>query len=235
MSGIQRVEAIGYPYHVVQRGNRNQKVFIRTNDKAKYWSILKIHADLFGLEVWAYCLMENHVHMIVVPRQKGSLTECIRETHRVYSRAINFREGWKGHLWQARFKSYPMDQRYLCAAVRYVERNPVRAGIVEKAEDYSWSSARAHLGNTTDDLLTSFYLMDEIKDWRLYLSDIDDEKDLKFLRSHQETGRPLGNTAFVGDLEAKEGRILAKQKPGPKTGSTKKSEFVGKSLSTVPL
>ena len=216
MSKIQRIEAIGYPYHVIQRGNRNQKVFIRESDKAKYLKILKIQVGLFGLDVWAYCLMNNHIHLVVAPKQKGSLTECISETHRLYSRAINFREGWCGHLWQGRFKSYPMDGRYLYAAVRYVERNPVRAGIVERAEDYFWSSARVHMKNQTDDLLTRFYLMDEIKDWGLYLSAPDEKENTKFLRSHQSTGRPLGDKTFIDDLETKEGRVLAKQKPGPK-------------------
>jgi putative transposase len=97
-----------------------------------------------------------------------------------------------------------------------VERNPVRAGIVERAEDYLWSSAKVHVKNQTDDLLSRFYLMDEIKDWGLYLSTADEQENLKFLRSYQSTGRPLGNKIFVDDLETKEGRVLAKQKPGPK-------------------
>ena len=213
---FQRIETIGYPYHIIQRGNRNQKVFIKEGDKAKYLRILKIHVDLFDLEVWAYCLMDNHIHLIVVPKQKGALTECISETHRLYSRMINFREDWRGHLWQGRFKSYPMDHGYLWAAVRYVERNPVRAGIVKKVDDYAWSSAKVHIENCVDGLLSRFYLMDEIKDWRLYLSTAEELEDLKFLRKHQSTGRPLGDEAFVEDLETKEGRVLAKQKPGPK-------------------
>jgi putative transposase len=130
---------------------------------------------------------------------------------------INFRENWKGHLWQGRFKSYPMDERYLWTAVRYVERNPVRAGIVKKAEDYRWSSAQSHVSNHVDDLLSRFYLMDEIKDWRVYLSEYEDQEDLKSLRSHQGTGRPLGSEVFVNDLQIKEGRMLTKRKPGPKT------------------
>jgi putative transposase len=112
--------------------------------------------------------------------------------------------------------SYPMDEHYLWTAVRYVERNPVRAGMVEKAEDYKWSSAKVHIKNQIDHLLSRFYLMDEIKDWRVYLSDPDEEENVNLLRQYQSTGRPLGNKEFVDDLEKQEGRILAKQKPGPK-------------------
>jgi len=106
---------------------------------------------------------------------------------------------------------------YLWAAVRYVERNPVRAGMVDKAEDYSWSSAKTHVQNKTDDLLSRFYLMDEIKDWKVYLSSPDDQQEIELLRLHQSIGRPLGNKTFIDVLEEKEGRRLAKQKPGPKT------------------
>ncbi|MDO8675091.1 MAG: transposase [Candidatus Omnitrophota bacterium] len=215
MSRIARIEIIGYPYHVVQRGNRNQKVFIKGGDKARYLHILKVQADLFGVDIWAYCLMDNHVHLIVMPKQKGALTECISETHRSYTRMVNFREDWRGHLWQGRFRSYPMDARYLWAAVRYVERNPVRAGIVDKAEDYSWSSAKAHVKRQKDEVLNHFYLLDEIRDWGSYLSEADEQKSLKSLETHQRTGRPLGDKAFVDDLEIRTGRVLAKRKPGP--------------------
>lgn len=216
MSRIARVEIVGYPYHVIQRGNRNQKVFFQENDKAKYLRILKIQADLFGLDVWAYCLMDNHVHLIVMPKQDGALTECISETHRSYTRMINFREGWQGHLWQGRFKSYPMDERYLWAAVRYVERNPVRAGMVDKAQNYFWSSARIHVMRQTNDLLSHFHLLDGIKDWESYLSGTDEQENMELLRLHQRTGRPAGDKTFVDDLEAATGRVLAKRKPGPR-------------------
>jgi putative transposase len=216
MPRIARIEAVGYPYHVIQRGNRNQRVFINEGDNRTYLNILKNQSELFGLEVWAYCLMVNHIHLVVMPKHKGSLTKCISQTHQAYTRMINFREGWKGHLWQGRFQSYPMDEKYLWAAVRYVERNPVRAGIVDKAEDYFWSSANIHVQKKTDNLLSRFYLMDEIKDWKVYLSCSDDQQEVELLKAHQSIGRPLGNEAFIDSLEAQEGRKLTKQKPGPK-------------------
>lgn len=215
MPRIPRVEVVGYPYHVVQRGNRNQKVFIQEGDQWKYLNILRTQTILFNVEVWAYCLMPNHVHLIVMPKTKGALTECISETHRSYTCMINFRENWRGHLWQGRFSSFPMDGQYLRAAVRYVERNPVRANMVSQAEDYRWSSAKLHVNHEVDDLITHFPLIDEIKNWRSYLSDTNDDL-IHELRKNQSTGRPVGNDEFIKKLESESGLILKKQKPGPK-------------------
>ncbi len=136
MPTFPRLEFPGYPYHVIQRGNRSQKVFIRLGDKDCYLAILKLQCQLFDVEVWAYCLMDNHVHLIVMRRQGNGLSECIGETHRQYTRMINFREKWRGYLCQGRFKSFPMDDHYLMTAVRYVELNPVRAAIVKNPEDF---------------------------------------------------------------------------------------------------
>ncbi len=216
MPRIARLEVIGYPYHVIQRGNRNQKVFIREGDKAKYLKILRVQAELFGVDIWAYCLMDNHVHLIVMPKHEGALTECISETHRSYTLMVNYREEWRGHLWQGRFKSYPMDEKHLWAAVRYVERNPVRAGMVNEAGDYLWSSARTHLGLDKIKLLSHFYLLDQIKSWKEYLAKPEDDKIIDILRMHGKTGRPLGEKVFIDGLEAKTGMVLTKQKPGPR-------------------
>jgi len=130
MPRINRIEVANYPYHIIHRGNRRQKVFLKDSDKDLYLQILNLQARFYRLEIWAYCLMDNHVHLIVCPRLKDSLTICISEAHRQYTRMVNFREGWRGHLWQGRFKSFPLDEKYLFSAVRYVERNPVRAKIV---------------------------------------------------------------------------------------------------------
>ena len=127
MSRIARVIVPGIPHHIIQRGNRNQTVFFRNEDKRYYLHLLKTQSQIYGLKFWAYCLMDNHVHLIAVPRAEESFM-AIAETHRRYSKHINLKNEWKGHLWQDRFSSYPLDEQYLFAAVRYVERNPVRAG-----------------------------------------------------------------------------------------------------------
>ncbi|HOW35743.1 MAG TPA: transposase [Candidatus Omnitrophota bacterium] len=216
MARIARVVALDTPHHVVQRGNRRQNVFLKEEDKQVYLDILKEQCRRVLLEVWAYCLMDNHVHLIVVPRNSHSLAKGIGETHRRYTRLINFREGWRGYLWQGRFSSFPLDEKYLFAAVRYVERNPVRAKIVQKAEDYSWSSAKARIGKTSDLILDDFYLTHEITNWSDYLRIEDDECDLKYFRRHGQTGRPLGEMGFIRRLEESTGVRLTKQKPGPK-------------------
>jgi len=120
--------------------------------------------------------MGNHAHLIVMPKKEDSLTRAISETHQLYTRIINFRKNWRGYLWQGRFKSNPMDERYLYGAVKYVERNPVRAKIVKKAENYPWSSAKTHVKKETERILSDFYLLEEIDNWSDYLMEEDDEK-----------------------------------------------------------
>ena len=113
----------GVPHHVTQRGNRRQKTFFTKEDYSAYLNLMADWCGQFGVEIWAYCLMPNHVHLIAVPEREDSLAQAIGEAHRRYTRRINFRKGWRGHLWQGRFSSYPMDDVYLMAAVRYVELN----------------------------------------------------------------------------------------------------------------
>ena len=180
----------GYPHHIIQRGNRLQKVFFSEKDKAIYKVFLGKFARQYGLKIWAYCFMDNHVHIIGVPDRKDSIALAIGETHKKYSKMINKREGWTGHLWQDRFKSFTMDERYLYAAVRYVERNPVRAGLVSAAEDYSNSSARVHVNNSFDNLLSDFYLLEDIVEWSEYLKG-ENPKELTKMRGHLNTGKPL--------------------------------------------
>jgi len=107
----------------------------------------------YDVDIWAYCLMPNHVHLIAVPSERESLRLAIGEAHRRYTHRVNFREGWRGHLWQGRFSSYVMDERYLLACARYMENNPVRAGLADRADRWSWSSAKSHIGRKNDKLV----------------------------------------------------------------------------------
>ena len=150
---MARVVVPGIPHHVTQRGNRRQDTFFRDADYREYLYHMAEWCNRCGVEVWAYCLMRNHVHLIVVPESEDGLRRAIGEAHRRYTRYVNFREGWKGHLWQGRFASFPMDEEWLIAAARYVELNPVRAGLVRRAGEYRWSSALAHLSGEDDILV----------------------------------------------------------------------------------
>src|SRR5260370_30402747 len=136
----------------MQRGNRGQPVFFGDEDYATYIGSLAAGCRAGGVAVWAYCLMPNHVHQILVPGDAGGLRAALGEAHRRYTRQVNFREGWRGYLWQGRFASVAMDEPSLLAAARYVELNPVRARLAERAGDWRWSSAPAHLDGCDDAL-----------------------------------------------------------------------------------
>jgi putative transposase len=216
MMRIARVVIPDCPHHLIQRGNRRLKVFFSDEDKAFYLTLLKRGMLKHGISLWAFCLMENHVHMVAVPSTKESLARGIGGAHMKYTQVINTREDWKGYLWQGRFITYPLDFDYLYAAVRYIERNPVRAKIVARAEDYPWSSARAHVKGEPNPLLSSCPLEKRIRDWSAYLEQEDDAEVTKEFVQHEHTGRPLGSDSFIKTLEALTGRILAPKKRGRK-------------------
>jgi len=215
MTRLARAVVPALPHHVTQRGNRRQKTFFEIEDYLLYISLLGEACRRFDVDVWAYCLMPNHVHLIVVPASADALRRALGQAHRLYTRHVNAREGWRGYLWQGRFASYPMDERYTLAAARYVELNPVRANLVSRPEDYPWSSARAHLLERDDALVRVAPLLARVADWPAFLREPIDPTLIDDVRKHQSTGRPLGDDAFIGHLEALLGRILRRRKPGP--------------------
>jgi putative transposase len=216
VSRIARVVIPGIPHHIVQRGNRRQKVFFSDEDRIYFLGLLKKAGEKAGLVFWAYCLMGNHFHLIGVPMSENSLAITMATANWKYALTINFREDWKGCLWQGRYYSYPLDHPHLIASARYIERNPVRAKIVEHPEDFPWSSARAHIERTFDNLIETSPLTDEIKDWKSFINQNESEETIKRIRRHLHTGRPMGDEAFIRRLEAQTGRVLAKLKTGPK-------------------
>ena len=215
MARIARVVVPGLPHHIVQRGNRRQSVFFSDGDRKTYLDYLGIYARPAGICLWAYCLMDNHVHIIAVPSGEDSFARGFAEAHRRYTCMVNLREGWRGYLWEGRFKSYPLSEAHLYAAMRYIERNPVRAGIVAKAWDYPWSSAKAHVSRQNDPLLEESFVTSEIKDWKGFLSR-EDAQDARLMKMHANSGRPLGDDSFIETVEKLTGRVLHKQKPGRK-------------------
>jgi len=216
MARIARIVASGMPHHVTQRGNRRQRTFFSADDYGAYLDLMRQWCAAYGVEIWAYCLMPNHAHLIAVPSREAGLRLAIGKAHLRYSRRVNFREGWRGHLWQGRFASYVMDERHTLAAARYIELNPVRARLVESARDWPWSSAAAHLDGRDDVLAKVGPLLAEVGDWQGLLGGDVTEAERAAFRRHERTGRPLGAEAFLGRLERQLGRPLRPGKPGPK-------------------
>jgi len=216
MSRVARVVAPGFPHHVTQCGNRRADIFETDADREAYLRFLKKYCDKRGLSVWAYCLMTNHVHLVVVPQTEASLGQALRDAHTVYAMYFNSRTQLSGHVWQGRFYSCPLDESHLWAAVRYVELNPVRAGIVERAEDYSWSSASAHCGLRGDNVLSrEFPPAGVVDDWSNWLHEKQDENEVyERIRKQTHTGRPCGPPKFIDQLETLLQRVLRPQKGG---------------------
>ncbi|MGQ0659399.1 transposase [Sphingosinicella sp.] len=217
MSRLPRLVLPGYPYHVTQRGNRRLQTFFGDDDYALYRDLLAEAAGRAGAEIWCYCLMPNHVHVIVVPADEDGLRRTFADAHRRYTGFINARHRWTGHLWQGRFGAVVMDEAHLACAMRYVSLNPVRAKLVARAEDWPWSSVRAHLAGEDDELARVAPALDRYGRFADFLgASADDGEAWRALRRAETSGRPLGSAGWVADLEARTGRTLAAQKRGPK-------------------
>ena len=218
MPRIARPVAPGVPHHVTQRGNRREAVFFADGDRAAYLACLTDHCRKHAVEVLGYCLMTNHVHLVVVPTSANGLEKVFRPLHTHYALRVNRQRGWSGHVWQGRYFSSPLDEAYFWAAMRYVERNPVRAGLVRRAEDYRWSSARAHCGLEQDPVLTNESHWSEtyrmISDWSAWLAEPDRIEHIDIIRHHVTRGLPCGEEAFVREMETRFGQLLRPKSVG---------------------
>jgi len=216
MARMARVVIPGIPHHITQRGNRRMETFFSNTDYREYLYLMAEWCNRCKVKVLAYCLMPNHIHIIAIPETEDGLRRAIGEAHRRYTRYINFQKKWKGHLWQGRFASFPMDEEHTLVTARYIELNPVKAGMVKRAEDYAWSSAKAHLCGEDDILVKVDPLLDRYPVWSELLLSQSSEEEYENLRRHERSGRPLGSEAFLDRLENLTSRKLKKQKPGPK-------------------
>ncbi len=215
MARFARIVVPGLPHHVTQRGTRRMQVFLSEDDYRLYTRILGNQARRHALDIWAYCLMPNHVHLIVVPSGEQGLARPLGQAHQQYALEVNRQNRWTGHLWQERFASFPMDETHLLAALRYVLLNPVRAGLVEAAVDWPYSSARAHVLDQTDPLVNCRPGAERIDNWTVFLNEpIDDV--IEAFRRHGRIGRPLGSETFIEQLEEITGRRLRPRKAGRK-------------------
>ena len=209
MARLARSTIIGYPHHVVQRGNYDQLVFETEADYRRYLDWLQEYTSRYSVDIWAYCLMPNHVHFICVPKIEDALARAFNTLHMRYAQYFNGKHAVRGHLWRARFMSCALDEQSVHEEVRFIETNPVRAGIVTQADEYPWSSARSHVTGEPDRVLTDgCFLISEIYDWRAYLADRGEEVVVRRVRERLKTGRPAGDIDFVHKLEGIVGRRL---------------------------
>jgi REP-associated tyrosine transposase len=217
-----RIVFPGVPHHVTQRGNHRERVFFNRGDHAAYLGLLGMHAERFAVDIAAYCLMPNHVHLVVIPSNREGIHRTLKAVHGQYAQRVNRMKNQKGHLWQGRYFSSPLDADYFLNAVRYVELNPVRARMVVKAEDYAWSSAAAHCGLRKDPLVDPVprsKLLAGIASWSKWLAEEFADDALATLRHHVGQNLPCGSAEFVAELERSAGRQLQFRPPGRQPNS----------------
>jgi putative transposase len=216
MARLARVVVPDLPHHVTQRGNGGARTFFSDKDYASYRDLLAESCRAAETEVWAWCLMPNHVHLILVPHDTDGLRRGLAPAHRRYAGLINARRRRTGHFWQGRFGAVVMDEEHLAAAVRYVALNPVRARLVERPQDWRWSSVRAHLTGQADGLTRLAPIADRFPRFADLLALDPDEATFERLRRAESIGRPLGDGSFVAGIEQRTMRILRPGKRGPK-------------------
>jgi putative transposase len=214
MPRIARAVASGFPHHVVQRGNNREKVFLNEADKKKYLSLLKKYSDKWDSPILAYCLMNNHVHLLTRPSKNESLYKMMQGITLCYTQHINRTYKRTGRLWESRYHSCIVDkEKYLWAVARYIEQNPVRARMVKKAEDYSYSSAKAHIHGVNDEVLgEALFEGRQREDYRELMKAGIKEEEINNIRNHTRNGRPIGSESFTEKIEQKLDRIF-KLKP----------------------
>jgi putative transposase len=208
MARLPRIVVPNLPHHVTQRGNRRQQTFFCSSDYQYYLDVLSRTCKSYSVKILAYCLMPNHIHLILQPGCEKSLALAVSETHCAYTRMINFKKGWQGHLWQGRFFSVPMDDEYFIKCVQYIELNPVRANICKDPIDYKWSSGRSHLGSQEDTIISVDHLLEMAPDWKSFLYQPIRADEFDILRKISRTGRPVGTMDFLENIESVTGKSV---------------------------
>ncbi len=211
MPRTARIVVPNYPYHITQRGNYRHKIFENEENRFKYLNWINEYSKKYNLTLLAYCLMNNHVHFVVIPTEEHSLAKVFSIVHMRYSQHFNKKSGSTGHLWQGRFYSCLLDELYVMAAMRYVEKNPVRARLVRKAWEWRWSSAAGHTGRSRETIELGD--INDIVDlgengWEQYLESDEIEEEIEKIRKNTMLGRPLGTPRFIEEVEKKLGRVI---------------------------
>ena len=217
MARLARVVFPGVAHHVTQRGDGRARTFFGDDDYHLYRTLLAENCAAAGVEVWAWVLMPNHVHLILVPSDEDGLRRALAPTHRRYAGHVHARDKRSGHFWQGRFGCVAMDDDHLAAALVYVALNPVRARLVAHAQDWRWSSVHAYLGLAASDGLTATAaVLERFPDLAARIAAGEDLAKSERLRKGETIGRPVGSAEFIAGLERQSGRCLLPAKPGPK-------------------
>jgi len=216
MARLARLVVPGLPHHVTQRGNGRQRVFFSDADYRLYRSLLAESCRAAGVACWAYVLMPNHIHAILVPEDDDGLRAALAPVHRRYAGLINARRRRTGHFWQGRYGAAVMDEDHLAAAFRYILRNPVTAGLADSPAQWRWSSAASYLRGSDDGLTVTGPMRARFPDIKALLAGGGPETGDLLVRDDETIGRPRGSSAFLGRLERKTGRTLRPAKRGPR-------------------
>ncbi|MGH9498027.1 MAG: transposase [Terriglobales bacterium] len=227
MARLARVVVTDVPHHITQRGNARQVVFGGDADRLTYLGLLGQYCELYRLSLLGYCLMSNHVHLVVVPRTAQSLAQALKHTHGRYAAYRNAGQHSSGHLWQGRFYSCPLDDAHLWIALRYVELNLVRARMVAEVDQWRWSSAAAHCGLAFPQTRLDLEVWQRrwsAEEWVEFLAAGESPTELTALRQFTHNGRPLGSAAFVAALEQSTQRLLAPRNRGRRPKPTADSD-----------
>jgi putative transposase len=218
MARLARLVVPDLPHHVTQRGNGRARVFFGKSDYALYRDLLAASCRAAGVEIWAWVLMPNHVHLILLPTDPDGLRRALAPVHRRYAGVIHARRRRTGHFWQGRFGAVAMDEPHLAAALRYIALNPVRARLVKQPQDWLWSSVHAHLGDSDDGITTRAAVLERFPDFASLIAQGPDPDAFKRLRQAESIGRPLGDDGFLAGLETLTQRRLRPETRGPKPG-----------------
>jgi putative transposase len=216
MPRIARAVAVGFPHHVIQRGNNREKIFFAEATRKKYLNWLKEYADLWGVKILAYCLMTNHIHLLVKPDKMESLAKMMQGLNVSYTRYINKRYKRTGRLLEGRYHSCIIDEEsYLWAVARYIEQNPLRAGMVKSPEEYPYSSARAHITGEPNEVLSDELITEDGRPgYTEFVKAPSPKREIERIRITAKRGMPLGGDTFVERLERRLKRRFGKKKSG---------------------
>lgn len=216
MARLPRIVIPGCPHHITQQGVRSIAIFRHDGDRKRYLRFMAEECERFQVEMLAWCLLRDHVHLIAVPKAELSLARAIGNAHRRFTRERNFDEGVRGYLFQGRFSSCAMDERHLLASARYALSDPVVSRRAKRPWEFQWSSAGFHVGRRKKDpLVRKRSLGGLVRDWKKFFAENDPEAEQNLLMCIR-TGRPAGSPGFITRAEKLTGVRLQKMKPGPK-------------------